>query len=102
MIKEKTITVLEVDWVALSNAVEQKVMTKLADDMNDWKDDRSMRAMFLCDAGDGLDVCEVLAKGVWQDVVDRLWKMDTAARDYLWDFIAQAGGELFVKHYLRG
>ena len=54
-----------------------------------------MRAMFLGDAGDALDVCEHLAEGNWAKAEKRLWDMDTAARDYVYDWIGAVAGEEF-------
>ena len=97
IVQRKTVETLEVDWAALTDELEKQVMAKLADDLEAWKDDRSMRSMFLSDAGDGLDVCEVMLKGNWQKTEDRLWDMDTAARDHLYDWIDQICGGDFVE-----
>lgn len=88
----RQVTSYEVDWKVLADAVERQVMTKLEEDLKNWADDRGMRAMFLGDAGDGLDVCEIIAEGRWRDVEERLWDMDTAAREYVYHFIEQAAG----------
>lgn len=90
---------LEIDWLALAAAVESKVMAKLKDDLEFYKapNERNMRAMLICDAGDGVDVCDKLAQGVWKEVDKKLWSMDTAARDYLYDFIEQVAGAEFFK-----
>lgn len=79
--------VIEVDWVALANAVENEVMAKLNEELVQWQNDTAMRAMFLHDAADGLDVCILLSKGKWSDAEDRLYKMDTASREWVWDWI---------------
>lgn len=97
MITTKTVTVVEVDWAALSKAVELLVMQKLQEDLEHWANDLGMRSMFLCDAGDGLKACELLLDGNWKKVEDHLWSMDTAARDYIYDFIGQTAGEEFFK-----
>ena len=86
-VTEKTVKVVEVNWVALAKAVENEVMEKLNDDLVLWQDDVSMRAMFLRDAADGLGVCALLTNGKWNDVGDRLWAMDTASREYVYDWI---------------
>jgi hypothetical protein len=88
-------TAYEVDWKKLADEVEKLVMAKLDEDLKHWKDDRSMRAMFLCDAGDSLEVCQELAEGSWHKAEKRLWDMDTAARDYVYDFIEQVAGSEF-------
>lgn len=95
----RTVTVTEyvVDWAALANAVEARVMEKLRNDMAYWTEDRSMRQMLIADAADGVEVCELLAAGVWKKVEARLWNMDTAARDYLYDYIEAEAGKDFFK-----
>ena len=85
----------DVDWKTLADRVEALVMAKLKEDLEHWKEDRGMRAMFLCDAGDSLDVCEALAEGSWSKAEKKLWDMDTAARDYVYDFIEQTAGKEF-------
>jgi hypothetical protein len=93
----RTVVETEIDWAGIADAVEVLVMEKLQRDLEDWAEDRGMRAMFLSDAGDGIWVCENLAGGVWSEVDKRLCEMDTAARDYLYDFIGQVAGEEFFK-----
>jgi hypothetical protein len=86
----------DIDWKTLADEVEDRVMNKLHDDLAHWANDRSMRAMFLRDAADGLAVCELLAKGSWLPVENRLWDMDTAARDCVYEMIeAVAGADFF-------
>jgi hypothetical protein len=85
----------EIDWAALCAGVEALVMAKLKEDLENWKDDLSMRAMFVSDAGASLDVCVALAEGDWPKAEKQLWSMDTAARDYVYDFIEQTAGEEF-------
>lgn len=87
IVQKEVKTVVTVDWAALSQAVELRVMQKLQEDLKHWADDVGMRSMFLGDASDGLKVCELLLEGNWQLVEKKLWDMDTAARDYLWDFL---------------
>lgn len=87
VVTEKVVVSIEVDWNALSKAVEEEVMSKLNDDLVLWSDDMHMRAMFMRDAANGLDVCAVLSKGKWSDAEDRLYKMDTAAREWVWDWV---------------
>lgn len=87
VVTTKTVEVIQVDWTALAVKVEEDVMAKLYDDLEQWKDDISMRAMFLQDAADGLEVCILLAEGKWEKAEDRLRDMDTAAREHVWDFI---------------
>jgi hypothetical protein len=95
IVKRKTVETVDVDWAALADELEKRVMAKLADDLETWKEDRSMRAMFLGDASNGLDVCEVVLTGKWFLVEERLWSMDTAARDYLYDWIDEICGADF-------
>ena len=87
IVQKEVKTVVTVDWAALSAAIELRVMEKLQEDLKHWADDVGMRSMFLGDASDGLKVCELLLEGNWQLVEKKLWDMDTAARDYLWDFL---------------
>jgi uncharacterized protein YjfI (DUF2170 family) len=76
-----------VDWAALADAVEQRATAKLEEDVEKWRGDRSMRAMIMSDYGDTLSVCEVIETGRWRDIEERLWEMDTAARECVYDFI---------------
>ena len=76
-----------VDWAALAEAVEQRVMIKLKHDLEHWADDISMKAMFVADCADGMAVCELLEEGKWREAESKIWDMDTAARDYVWEFI---------------
>jgi len=96
-VNEPTLTsTVHINWQELALQVELLVMEKMRTDMERWADDRSMRAMLLGDASAGLDVCVLLAEGDWRLVEDRLWEMDTAARDYIYDWIgAVAGAEFF-------
>jgi hypothetical protein len=97
IVKVYQTTAYEVNWQALSDAVEKLAMAKLAEDLEHWKSDRGMRAMFLADAASALEVCEVMVKGQWHEVDKKLWEMDTAARDYVYDWIAEVAGEDFFK-----
>jgi hypothetical protein len=87
----------KIDWAALADGVERLVMTKLENDLKKSETDRSMRAMYLCDAGDSLDVVVKLGEGNWPEAERRLWKMDTAARDYVYEFIVQVAGKKFFE-----
>lgn len=87
----------DIDWAGISREVELRVMQKLQQDLADWADDLGMRSMFLQDAADGLKACELLLAGNWKPVEDHLWSMDTAARDYVYDFIGEVAGEEFFK-----
>lgn len=87
----------KIDWAVLADGVEKLVMAKLANDLKKSETDRSMRAMYLCDAGDSLDVVVKLGEGNWPEAERRLWKMDTAARDYVWEFIEQVAGKKFFE-----
>ena len=92
MRETKTVTV-DVDWAGLALAVERRVMAKLQQDLLNWPDDLSMREMFVADAADGMAVCVLLEQGRWREAESKIWHMDTAARDYVWEFIE---GELGV------
>lgn len=87
----------DIDWAGISREVELRVMQKLQEDLEQWADDIGMRSMFLQDAADGLKVCELLLEGKWKPVEEKLWDMDTAARDYVYDFIGEVAGEEFFK-----
>jgi hypothetical protein len=76
-----------VDWTELALAVERRVMAKLQRDLANWEDDLSMREMFIADAADGMAVCVLLEQGKWREAESKIWHMDTAARDYVWEFI---------------
>ena len=87
-----------VDWAALAAGVEALVMEKLRNDMEHWAGDEhlGMRQMFVQDCADALAVCETMVdKQSFQAVEDKLWEMDTAARDYVYDFIAEVAGADF-------
>ena len=76
-----------VDWTELAAAVEWRVMQKLQRDLVNWPDDLSMREMFVADAADGMAVCVLLEQGKWREAESKIWHMDTAARDYIWEFL---------------
>ena len=83
-----------VDWAALALAVERRVMEKLQRDLANWTDDLSMREMFVADCADGMAVCVLVEQGKWREAESKLWHMDTAARDYIWEFIeAELGAD---------
>lgn len=96
-VKTRVIEKIEVDinWKGIADAVEALVMAKLEHDLEHWAEDRGMRAMFLCDAGNGVDVAACLAEGDWIKTEKKLWEMDTAARDYVYDYIEQVAGKEF-------
>ena len=76
-----------VDWTELALAVERRVMEKLQRDLANWTDDLSMREMLVADCADGMAVCVLLEQGRWREAEKKIWHMDTAARDYIWDFL---------------
>jgi hypothetical protein len=86
-ITEKVVSSIEVDWVALAKAVEKDVMSSLDENLAEWQDDMQMRAMFLGDASDGVKVCTFLAEGDWKKAEAHLYGMDTAAREWVWDWV---------------
>ena len=51
--------------------------------------------MAVADAADSLQVCEHLLAGDWNKARKRLIDMDTAARDYVFDFIEVVAGPEF-------
>jgi hypothetical protein len=83
-----------VDWAALALAVERRVIAKLQQDLLNWPDDLSMREMLVADAADGMAVCVLVEQGKWREAESKLWHMDTAARDYIWEFLeAELGAD---------
>jgi len=98
----KTITrqvvAVEVDWKGLANSVDELIMEHHYKMLQEWKDHRNMRAMFMSDAQTGLDACDLLAKGNWKKAKAAIDNMDTAPRDIIYDFIEQVAGEEFFKH----
>ena len=89
-------SVLNVGWGTLSRQVEERVMSKLHNDLATWSNDLGMRQMFVQDAADSLAVCKLIAKGQWAPVEKRLWEMDTAARDCVYDFIEAVVGRDYL------
>ena len=84
---EKVVVSIEVDWTSLAKAVEAEVMAKLEDDLLTWSEDMKMRAVLMHDAADGLEVCSLLASGSWKEAEKQLYKMDTAAREWVFDWV---------------
>ena len=94
--KSKTAKKKKIKWDQIAGGVEHLVVKKLKEGLKTWKGDVGMRQMIVQDAADGLAVCEVmLEKQNWTDVEERLWEMDTAARDYVYEFIAVVAGKDF-------
>lgn len=86
--KTETPTVTyKVDWSALALAVEKRVMAKLQKDLAGWPDDLSMREMLIADAADGMAICVLLEQGKWREAESKLWQMDTAPRDWIWEYL---------------
>ena len=87
----------DVDWPGLAKAVEARVMQQMQESLETWKDDVSMKAMALKDAADGLDVCVLIAEGSsGYEIENRLWEMDTAARDVVYEMIEAETFEDFL------
>lgn len=107
MIKVETKTVVTVDWFELAVAVARQIAKDLKKTMAEASkqpigiDDLGMLSMYAGDADDGFAVCEILAKGDWEAVRERLWKMDTAARDVVYGYIEECGGPEFAEHFLN-
>jgi hypothetical protein len=95
IVSRKVIETIDVDWSTLAKEVESKVMAKLEQDIKAWPEDLDMRAMFMRDAAEGLDVCVSLEKGNWNEVENKMWRMDTAPREYIYEFITDIAGEDF-------
>ena len=93
--EQKTVTTFEIDWAALAAGVEELVLDHMNSQIEHWNDDLSMRQMAVMDAADGLQVCEHLLSGHWGLARKRLFDMDTAARDYVFDFIEVVAGPEF-------
>ena len=90
-----TETAYDIDWIELAAGVEKLVVKRLKDDLKQWKGDIGMQQMFVQDAADALAVCELLAEGKWRAAENRIRNMDTAARDYVYDFIEIVAGADF-------
>lgn len=86
-----------VDWKRLANQVEDLVMEKMRNDLDNWRNDLSMRQMFLQDAADGLAVCELLLSEDWTRAKQKLRDMDTASRDEVYDMIESVAGADFFE-----
>jgi hypothetical protein len=84
-----------VDWTKLAKGVARLVEAKLRQDLANWKTDISMKQMLVQDAADSLAVCELLSEGKWKQAEARVRDMDTAPRDYVYDFIAEVAGADF-------
>jgi hypothetical protein len=87
VITETVVKVVKVDWDALAKAVKNEVMTKLKNDLVMWEDDASMLSMVLMDASSGIDAAVLLADGDWKGAEQHLYDMDTAPREYVYDWI---------------
>lgn len=89
-----TKVISKVDWAEIAESVEKQALKKLKADLKQWKGelcDIGMREMFLRDAADTLAVCEIMMDGNWEAIEQRLWDMDTAARDCVYEMIDCAG-----------
>lgn len=87
----------EVDWPAMVKDIERLAVKKLKEDLKTWKGDVGMRQMCVQDAADALAVCEtMLEKRNWDQVQNRIWRMETAARDCVYEFIEQVAGKDFL------
>ena len=93
--EQKTVTTFEIDWAALAAGVERLVLDHMNSQIEHWNDDLSMRQMAVMDANDSFQVCEHLLAGDWNKARKRLFDMDTAARDYVFDFIEVVAGPEF-------
>ena len=82
VVETVTETRVVVDWYAVAEALEPKIMQQMRDAYDHW-DDIEMRAMVVADAGDAMHVAELLATGRVEKVRDALWHMDTAPREEL-------------------
>ena len=87
VITETVVKVVKVDWIALAEAVKGEIMAKLKNDLVIWKDDASMLSMVLMDASSGLGVVALLAEGNWKGAEQHLYDMDTAPREYVYDWV---------------
>jgi len=87
VVTEKVVKVITVDWKSLGNAVKQEVIDKLNDDLLEWQRDPRMLSMFLNDAADGMNVAVHLSGGDWRGAENKLRDMDTASREYAWEWV---------------
>ena len=81
LVETVTETRIVVDWAAVAEQLEARVMARMHDSINHWHNDIGMRALAVSDAGDGLGICEMLSTGSVDGVNDALWDMDTAPRE---------------------
>ena len=92
-----------VDWTELALAVERRVMQKLQQDLLiNGEIDLSMREMFIADAANGVAVCMLLKQGKWREAEKKIWNMDTAPRDQLWEYLEAELGVDELEFFLRG
>jgi hypothetical protein len=97
-VNEPTLTrTVSINWKELALQVEKRVIAKLQQDLVTWSDDLSMREMLVADAADGMAVCVLVEQGKWREAESKLWHMDTAARDYIFEFIEAVAGQDFVE-----
>jgi hypothetical protein len=105
-VETQQVVSVNVDWELLACRVADLIAYDLKNTMFEAcqekiaVDNIGMLAMYADDAGNGLDVCKMLATGNWDKVKDMLWSMDTAPRDCVSGYIGDVGGEEFRKHYM--
>ena len=90
-------TRIVVDWAAVAVQLEARVMARMQDSLNHWKDDIGMRQMAVSDAAGGLVICELLSENRVDDVPEALWEMDTAPREDVLYWIEEIAGAEAVR-----
>ena len=90
-------TRIVVDWTAVAVQLEARVMARMQDSLNHWKDDIGMRQMAVSDAAGGLGICELLSEHRVDSVPEALWEMDTAPREEVLYWIEEIAGAEAVK-----
>jgi len=92
MIGTETLQVITVDWSLLADQLDELVIAKMHSDLDQWKNAPGMRAIFVGHARDGLEVCKHVRAGDTSKVRARLWQMDTAAREYVYEMLERLVG----------
>ena len=92
LVETVTETRIVVDWAAVAEQLEARVMARMHDSINHWHNDIGMRQLAVSDAGDGLRICELLSSGSVDGVNEALWEMDTAPREEVIRWIEEIVG----------
>ena len=96
IVTQRQTVVYDIDWAALSAGVAKLVLEKMNVDLENWVE-INMKQMVVQDAADGLEVAELLEKSNWKGASNKIQHMDTAAREYVQEFIDDVAGPDFWK-----